>query len=112
MSHELDTDRVRILERLAYLNEQIAELSGEAEGLKGELRSLPPGEYAVAGRPALSIIPTRRFDAVSALTAIPGDRRSECLKVEPDAAAIRKLLTPEQVESFMAVAGKPKVVLA
>jgi hypothetical protein len=108
---ELDANRAAIVSRLADLNARIAVLADEAEGLKAELRDLGPGEYAIAGRPAVSIVPTRRFDAAAALQAIPTERRSECLKVEPDAGAIRKMLTPEQVDGFMVVAGKPKVVL-
>lgn len=94
-SAELDAERGRILSRLVDLNVRIAELNGEAESLKAELRALPAGDYLYNGRPALRIVPTRRFDATAAINLVPAERRQECLKVEPDAAKIRGLLTPE-----------------
>lgn len=108
---ELDVDRARILARLAELNAKIGDLTAEAESLKAELRGLPAGDYAVGGAPAVRILPTRRFDAAAALATFPVDQRPAFVKVDIDAAALRKKLTPEQVEGFMVESGKPKVVL-
>lgn len=109
---DLDTDTARLIAALAETNAQIAELNTRAEAIKAELRAaLPPGDHNLDGRPALRIIPTRRFDAGAGLQLIPTERRPECIKIEPDAGKIKALLTPEQVEGLMVTAGKPKVVL-
>lgn len=104
-------DMARIVARLAELNARIAELGGEAEGLKAELRALPAGEYA-AGSSTFKIIPTRRFDPVAAMAAIPEAVRAECLTWQVDPAKVKAHLTPAQLETFMVESGKPKVVLS
>lgn len=111
MTNELDTDTARILTRLVDIQAQIAELNSEAEGHKAELRNLAAGDYTLGGRPALSIIPTRRFDAAGAASLLDPDVRQTCLAVTYDATKVKQHLTPAQVEAHMIVAGKPKVVL-
>lgn len=108
---ELDTDTTRILSRLADLNATIADLSSQAESLKAELRSLPAADYTVAGRPALRIIPTRRFDVNKAAGLLGEVDRQKCLTVTFDAALVKRHLTDIEVDECMVENGKPKVVL-
>jgi hypothetical protein len=108
---QLDTDTARLVAALADLQGRISELTEQAEGIKAELRTLPANDYDIDGRPALRILPTRRFDAAAALAALPEAVRPTCLKVEPDPAAIKRHLTPDQAETFMVESGKPKCVL-
>jgi hypothetical protein len=109
---ELDVDTTRVLQRLAELNATIADLTAEAESLKAELRGLPAGDHTIAGRPVLRIIASRRFDATAAATSrLDEDQRAKCLQVSYDAAAVKKYLTPIEVDEFMVENGKPKVVI-
>lgn len=108
---DLSPDYAQTLSRLVDLQAKIADYSSEAESLKAELRNLEPGDYTLDGREALRIIPTRRFDAASAALRLPEDIRTKCLKVDYDAAEVRKHLTPVEVEEFMVASGKPKVTL-
>lgn len=105
----LDTDTARIVARLVDVQAQIAELSGEAEEIKAELRTLPPGDHEINGKAALRIVPTRRFDVAGAASLLEPDLRQACLSFAYDPAKIRKHLTPAQVEAHMVEAGKPKV---
>lgn len=108
---DLDADRTRIVTRLAEVQEKIAAYTADAEALKAELRQLPAGDYAVDGRPAVRIIPTRRFDATAAAGLLSTEQRESALVVTYDAAKVKQHLTPTEVEEFMVEAGKPKVVL-
>lgn len=108
---QLDTDTARIVSRLVDLQAQIAELTTEAEGLKSELRALPAGDHDIDGRPALRIIPTRRFDVAGAASMLDPELRQQCLSFAYDAALVKRHLTPDQVEAHMVEAGKPKVTI-
>lgn len=60
--------------KLIAINTAIKDLTEEAESLKAQLRkALDVGEYTVAGRPALSVSETRKFDAATAARVIPPD---------------------------------------
>lgn len=107
----LDTDTARIVAKLAELNARLSELNSEAEALKAELRSLPAGDHIIDGRPALRIVPTRRFDAALALELVPEPLRPGCYSQVIDAAKVKEYLAPALVETVMVVSGKPKVVL-
>lgn len=111
MTTELDTDLARTLSRLVDVNAHIAELTAESESLKAELRILPTGDYAVNDRPAVRIIPTRRFDAAKAAGLLSLEQREAALTVSFDAAKVKQHLTPVEVEEFMIEAGRPKVVV-
>lgn len=107
---ELDSNHAYTLRRLVDINAKVAELNGEAEALKAELRDLPPGvDFTVDGTPALRIIPTRKFDAAGAASMLDPDARQACLTITYDAAKVKRHLTPDQVEAHMVEAGKPKV---
>jgi hypothetical protein len=108
---DLDTDTARIVAKLAELNAHIADLTSEAESLKAELRSLPAGDHIIDGRPALRIVPTRRFDAAKGLELVPEPLRGECYVTTLDAAKVKSYLAPALQEMAMVEAGKPKVVL-
>lgn len=104
-------DVERMVTRLVDLQARIAELSGEAESLKAELRdSLVPGEYR-AGESTFKIIPTRKFSPDLATSILPPDVIKDCLRVELDPAKLKANLTPAQLEMCMVAAGKSKVVL-
>jgi hypothetical protein len=107
----LDTDTARIVAKLAELNARIADLTAEAEGLKAELRSLPPGDHLIDGKPALRIVLNRRFDAEKALVLVPEPLRGDCYATTLDAAKVKSYLAPALVETAMVEVGKPKVVL-
>lgn len=107
----LDTDTARIVAHLADIQAKIADLTSEAEGLKAELRQLPPADYEIDGKPALRLIPTRRFDVNGAASLLDPDTRQTCLAVAYDAAKVKQHLTPAQVDAHMIEAGKPKVVI-
>lgn len=108
---QLDTDTTRLVATLADVQARIGDLTAQAEAIKAELRNLPPSDYDIDGRPALRILPTRRFDATAAAQLLPEADRIGCTAVTYDAAKVKQKLTPEQVEQFMVDAGKPKVVL-
>lgn len=108
---DLDTDTARIIAKLAELNARIADLTTEAESLKAELRNLPAGDHLVDGRPALRIVPTRKFDTEKALELVPEPLRPNCYSNVLDAAKVKEYLAPALVETVMVVSGKPKVVL-
>jgi len=107
----LDMDTIQILTRLADIQAKVADLNGEAESLKAELRSLPPGDHDINGRPALRIIPTRRFDSAKAAGLLSPSQRQDALVVSYDATKVKAHLTPTEVEEFMVDAGKSKIVL-
>lgn len=111
MTTNLDTDTARIVSRLVDLNARIADLTAEAEGLKAELRSLPEGDHVIDGRPALRIIPNRRFDATKGLELVPEPLRAQCYSTSVDPAKVKEFLAPALLEQAMVVAGKPKVVI-
>lgn len=108
---QLDTDTARIVSRLAELQAHVAELNSEAEALKAELRNLPEGEHSIDGRPALKIIPTRRFDVAAAALLLDDAVRQECLSVSYDPSKVRQHITPEQADACMVISGKAKVVI-
>lgn len=108
----LDTDTARIVSKLVDIQSRIADLNGEAEALKAELRSLPPDEYAIDGKTVLRIIPNRRFDATKGLELVPEPLRDNCYSVQLDAAKVKSYLAPALQDAAMVEVGKPKVVLA
>ena len=108
---QLDTNTARIVSRLVDLQVQIADLTAEAEGLKAELRVLPAGDHDIDGKPALRIIPTRRFDAAGAASLLDPELRQQCLKFDYDPAKVKQHLTPAQVDAHMVEAGKPRVTV-
>lgn len=101
-----DADLVR---RLAELQAQIAELTELAEGIKTELRTLPAGDHTIDGKPALRIVPTRRFDPKLGITLVPEVLREQCYTTDLDAAKVREFLSPALLDTCMVDAGKPKV---
>lgn len=107
----LDIDTARIVAKLAEINARIADLNAEAEGLKAELRSLPPGDHLIDGKPAVRIIPNRRFDADKGLELVPEPLRGECYATALDATKVKSYLAPALLEMAMVEVGKPKVVL-
>lgn len=111
MTTTLDPNHTATLTKLAELQARINDLTSEAETLKARLRDLPPGQYAVNGRPALRITPTVRFDANAAAQALDPDTRKTCLTVTYDPALVKQHLTPAQVTRFMVESGKPRVVI-
>lgn len=108
---DLDLDTTRIVAKLAELNARISDLTAEAESLKAELRSLPPGDHIIDGRPALRIIPTRRFDPVKGLALLPPALHADCYTTALDAAKVKQFLAPALLETAMVEAGKNKVVV-
>ena len=108
---DLDTDTANIVAKLADLQARIADLTGQAEALKAELRSLPPGDHTIGGQPVLRIIPTRRFDPAKALELVPEPLRDQCYVRTLDAAAVKQYLAPALVETCMVESGKPKVAV-
>ena len=107
---ELDLDTRQIVTRLVDLQERIADLTGQAEALKAELRtSLSTGDYTIDNRPIIRIAPTRRFDPLKAIELVPAELRPLCEKTEYDPAKIREYLAPALVESCMRETGKPQV---
>lgn len=108
---ELDGDTAALVGRLAELNDKIADLNGQAEAVKAELRNLAAGDYGIGGAPALRIVPTRRFDPAKALELVPEPLRAECYSTAVDPAKVKQYLAPALVDLCMVAAGKPKVVL-
>src|SRR4051794_165383 len=102
---DLDTDTARIVIRLAEITAEIADLTSHAEALKAELRSLPAGDHNVNGKPALRIIPNRRFDVAGAASMLDPGVRETCLSVAYDAAKVKEHLTPAQLEAHMVESG-------
>jgi hypothetical protein len=103
-------DHAIALRRLLDLNARITELAGEAESLKAELRVLPPGDYTLAGRPALRIQPQRKFDPQSGYALLDETAKHAALSVSIDAAKVKRQLTPDQLEACMVPSGQPKVI--
>lgn len=103
---DIITQRVR---DLADLQAEIAKLTAEAENIKAELRALTPGDYAINGRTALRITPTRRFDPEKGAGLLSVQQREAALVVSYDAAKVKQHLTPVEVEECMVEVGKPKV---
>lgn len=106
---DLDADRARVVARLAELQANAAEIATEVESLKAELRALPPGDFAINGRPALRITATRRFDAEAGAGLLSVEQRKEALTVSFDAAKVKRHLTEVEIEECMVVTGNPKV---
>lgn len=107
-----DADTLAIVRRLADLNARIAELNGEAESLKAELRTrLKPGAYDVGGDKPLKLQPTRSFDREAGYALVPKNLRKACLTITIDPAKVKSHLTPAQLEDCMVESGQPKVVL-
>lgn len=107
----LDTDTARLVARLAEIQTQVADLNAEAEALKAELRDLPAGDHEIDGRPALRIIPNRRFDPERALQLVPEPLREECYSRVVDAKKVKEYLAPAVADTAMVEVGKPKVSL-
>lgn len=107
----LDLDTARIVAKLADINARVADLTSEAEALKAELRNLPAGDHLIDGRPAVRIVPNRRFDADKGLELVPEPLRGECYSTAVDAAKVKSYLAPALLEMAMVEVGKPKVVL-
>lgn len=108
---QLDIDTQNLVRKLAEIQSDIADKTFKAEEIKAELRSLPADDYEVDGRPALRIIPTRRFDAAGASGLLSPEQRQAALVVSYDATKVKQHLTPVEVEEFMVEAGKAKVVV-
>lgn len=106
---ELLTTDADLVRRLAELQAQIAELTDIAEGIKTELRTLPPGDHTVDGRPALRIIPTRRFDPKIGITLVPEVLREQCYTTDLDPAKVKEFLPPALLDTCMVESGKAKV---
>jgi hypothetical protein len=109
---DLDTDTTRLVQRLADIQARIADLNADAEAIKAELRNLPVGDHMIDGRPALRLIPNRRFNVNAGAELLPAEVRTECLAVTYDPAKVKKHLSEIQIDQCMVEAGKPKVVLA
>lgn len=106
-----DADTLRLASRLIELNESIARLNAEAEGIKSMLRALPPGDYANdQGTPIVRIMPNRRFDAEKGLSLLPEELREGCYKRVADPTLVREYLAPKLAEACMVEVGKAKVV--
>lgn len=109
----LDTDTTRLVQRLADIQANIADLNSDAEAIKAELRNLLPlGDHNINGRPALRLIPNRRFNVTAGAELLATEVRNDCLAVSYDPAKVRKHLTEIQIEDCMVEFGKPKLVLA
>jgi len=103
-------DHAIALRRLLDLNARISELAGEAESLKAELRVLPPGDYTLAGKPALRIQPQRKFDPESGYALLDEVTKPTALRVVIDPAKVKCHLTPAQLEACMVPSGQSKVI--
>lgn len=110
-THDLDADTAVMLRKLVDLQARAADLDSQIESIKAELRALPPGDFALDGRPALRIIPTRRFDVDKAAGLLNAEQRQAALVVSFNATEVKRHLTAVEIDECMVEVGKPKVVV-
>jgi hypothetical protein len=109
----IDRDHLGMTKRLAKLQADIATLTAEAEALKDQLRELAVGTWVDAkGAPLVSIEAQRRFDPMLAVAYLTAEQQADCLAAPAwDPAAMKRHLTPAQLDACMVEHGKRKVGL-
>lgn len=95
---------------LTTVQASINDLTERETAIKARIRELTPtpGTYA-AGDVAITIAVNRRFDPVMFAEHFPVSANPEFYKLVPDATLVKRGLSPEAYESFMAVVGDAKV---
>jgi hypothetical protein len=87
-----------------------AELLEQEEALKATLREhLGAGTYTVAGRPAFSITPQRKFSETAARDILTPDEVAACTVPVLDRGLVQKTLSPERYSACQVEQGKPVV---
>lgn len=110
---EISDEALDVVNRLAAVNADIAQLTEQANDLKGRLRQLlrEPGTYTAEGAKVVTLTPNRRFDPRLAFELLPDDLLRLCTVTKIDPAAAKKVLPPAIYEQFMVEAGDPVVRL-
>lgn len=110
---ELSPDAAATVAKLAAVLEQIHQLQADAETYKAQLRdTLGSGAYTINGQPAVSITPTRRFDAAHAEQVLPAQWLDTVRRTVVDAKVAKELLPPALFSACQVESGKPTVKLA
>jgi hypothetical protein len=110
---ELDTTTAATVAKLVAVRRQIRDLTTEADTLTGQLRdNLQAGSYTINGEPAVSVTPTRRFNASLAAEVLPPALLALIQSTTVDAKLAREKLPPALYEACQVDTGKPTVRLA
>lgn len=110
---ELNPDAAATVAKLRAVLEQIRQLEADADIYKAQLRdALGAGAYTVGGKPALSITPTRRFDAAHAEQILPPQWLDAVRRPVVDAKLAKELLPPALFAACQVESAKPTVKLA
>lgn len=110
---ELQPEHINLVTRLADLQTRIAELTEQAEEIKGKLRAnLDTGTYRINGRPAVTLTPTRRFSTDLATRVLPPELLTLCQVTTIDTKRAKAMLPPNLYEQCQEITGKAQVRLA
>lgn len=110
---ELDPQTAATVAKLRATTEQIAQLTADAELYKAQLRdALRPGAYTVGGQRAISVTPTRRFNADHAARVLPPHLLEAIQRPMVDAKLAKEALPPGLYDACSVEVGKPTVKLA
>lgn len=113
---ELDEYTARLWAEYDRISAEIDKLDEARETIGARLRErcTAPGAYIYAGRTYGKVQQQRRFDVDRALLLIPTEKIGDCIApVSWDARAVKRHLTPEQLEQCMLpTGGKPKLLRA
>lgn len=110
---EISDEALDVVNRLAAVNADIAQLTEAANDLKGRLRQLlpEPGTYTAEGAKVVTLAPNRRFDPVQAQRGLPGPLLDAIRVTKIDAATAKQVLPPALYELCMVDVGDPVVRL-
>jgi conjugal transfer/entry exclusion protein len=110
---ELAPDVAATVAKLRATNEQIAQLTADADQYKAQLReALQPGAYTVGGQAAISVTPTRRFNPEHAAAVLPPHLLDAIQRRQVDAKLAKETLPPALYDACSVEVGKATVKLA
>ncbi len=110
---ELDPQVAATVAKLRATNEQIAQLTADAEQYKAQLRdALPAGAYTVGGQAAISVTPTRRFNPEHAAAVLPPHMLEAIQRRMVDTKLAKETLPPALYDACSTEVGKATVKLA
>lgn len=93
--------------QLCDVKARIKELAEQEEQLKATLRDqLGAGEYTVAGRPAFTISPQRKFSPDAARAVLTAQEIAACTVTVLDREAVEKILSPSRYDACRVTHGK------
>lgn len=105
------TQLTALAAELADVQARINDLGERETALKAAIRDLAPVGTYDAGGIAVTVAVNRRFDPAAFTKAYPVTKYAKFYKLVPDTTLVKRGLSPEDYEAFMAVVGEPKVSL-